>query len=958
MEFLAALQVLLRHRECGPELMPVHDYIGAELQRMAPPPSGGPAVAEQAHEDPQAASRGSGGLRLTLEQLIASRPAFWDAEGRPLVIRLQAYAGAGKTITLRKIVRSHPHIRFVYVVFNKDMRIEAFRAMEKDLEEDRAAGRQRYRNFEVRTSHALARHRFCVDDRYQIRRRNDPPSSPRKRQIGKITTANVREFMAAFLGPRAKNISSSVAAAVLKTLDCYMASADQQMTAKHVVLDRKLRAKLDEHLSELLWRLEGMDPARMRGQLHADVRDYPLIVRTATALWEHLHELQCPLKLPHNAYLKKWALSEDTLRPTHDGPFVVLVDEAQDINAVTKQVLIDKQELPVVAVGDKHQQIYAFNFACGLMAGRARIPRDGGELSLRQTFRFGHELAAMTNLILKAGPLEAGYMVGRPWKTSIGDGHPGVVYALVPEAADLDTVRAEDLESPNGGAAQEGGSGGARPSGSNGGGSRGTSNTARSKKGKAAKAAKATQAARPIQAGTTAPERYAGLRYLQCPLRADPAQAFPDRNFPGRDFPKEFPVAPISGIALPAPNFRLPACAGKHEPLPLVTYIARTNAALIRAALELVALGRSVCATFKCDQWDAIVRLVEDVTDFLKNRKRFPYPNHELYGLQTEDDLKQLVDFEADSDLATAYMLAREYSLERVRELGQELLEERHEAEYYLATTHKMKGDEAPLVQIADDFLAVLAPTAAGDQERLAGQRASPSQVDEINCVYVAATRARSVLLLSRDLTRLALGLHRRHVQLVLPGEGEELTPASLGTEGAACGARPHVHRGPQAGVDLSDEPAEATDASADTGSGSSSQSDSMDTPPPLRKRAATRGGRGGGAARGGKLGAKRAKRGSAAEDTEMRGDVPRSRRAGRAAPSTSSAGGAAGPAATCCSACSGPLADAAQPQPQAPGLPRVTWRGRPVCDSCARGTLFGEVLELLQAQQQPEGQE
>ncbi|KXZ52479.1 hypothetical protein GPECTOR_9g523 [Gonium pectorale] len=725
-ELLDAVRVLLRYRECGPELMPVHDAIEAEVQ---------------------AAARGPGGLRLTPEQLIASRPAFWDAEGRPLVTLLQAFAGAAKTTVLCAIVRNFPEYDFLYVVYNKDMQLACQDAMYDDLHRDVLDGRHRSCNFEVRTSHSLAYDRYNVRMRYagrKIRR-------VRKHLQHDPTVGSVREFLSALWGVREeKHVRSSLVGAVRKTLQRYMTSADPRVSGRHLVLDKKQGEMVVAHLSELLWRLDGVDPRTKKGERHPRL-DLQKIVDAAAALWERLHEPSCALNVPHNAYLKKWALSEDMLRPPCDRPFVVLIDEAQDINAVTKQVLIDKQELPVVAVGDKHQQIYSFNFACGLMAGRTPLlRRSTDELSLRQTFRFGHELAAMANLILKAGPLEPRYMIGRPRNTQAGAGHPGVVYALVPATADLDTVRAEHLEPPQPqpqpapdqelATAANAGADGA--GGNTGGGATGSAD-------------RGAQEAPPA-AAEPPPPPYAGLRYVQCPLRCSAADG---------QFPREIPVAPISGVALLPPGFRLPPVAGVHRPWPLVTYIARTNAALVRAALELVALGRSVRVSFKKEHWKGLMNKVRDVTAFLKGRRNWRR-GHDLHGLESEEDLQQLVEFE-EGDLATAYMLAKEYSLEKVEALSKALRHDEHEAEYYLATTHKMKGGQAPIVQVADDFIAELAPTSQHAKDRLERFRTSSSQVDEINCVYVAATRARSVLLLSRDLTRLALGLHRRHVQLV-----------------------------------------------------------------------------------------------------------------------------------------------------------------------------------------------
>ncbi|GFR45900.1 hypothetical protein Agub_g7356, partial [Astrephomene gubernaculifera] len=129
---------------------------------------------------------------------------------------------------------------------------------------------------------------------------------------------------------------------------------------------------------------------------------------------------------------------------------------------------------------------------------------------------------------------------------------------------------------------------------------------------------------------------------------------------------------------------------------------------------------------------------------------------------------------------------AKEYSLAEVKALGQKLLPDRCRAEYYLVTTHKMKGEEAPVVQLADDFFATLAADSESSRQALQWQRTDPATVDEINCVYVAATRPRCMLLLNRDVTQLVLGLHRRHVELVLPSP--EPVAAAAGEATAASG--------------------------------------------------------------------------------------------------------------------------------------------------------------------------
>ncbi|GFR45901.1 hypothetical protein Agub_g7357, partial [Astrephomene gubernaculifera] len=515
--------------------------------------------------------------RLTPEQQRVSRLPFWGQNGEALVARLLAFAGAAKTTILRHIVSSYPDIFFVVVMFNSAVQVAVQASMRQDLARDRAAGLRQQENFEVLTSHALVSRRFRVNQKFPGRKRGDVPAGV------------IRTFLAGrWRLKEAKLVPSSVVIAVRKTVERYMMSADSVLDKKHLVNSSKLLSCAEEGLAKL--------QSEVQRPLEAFASSSEqLIVAAARGLWDAIRDPKSTEveHLPHNAYLKLYALSKEVL--TFPRRTVLLVDEAQDLNAVTAQVLIDKQELPVVLVGDPRQQIYAFNGAFGLM-DRVTIARlYEGELVLRQTFRFGPEIAAAVNTILKAGHQEPRYVVGRDSRS-----HPGVVYALVPRDKTLDTVTYEDVAKP-------------------------------SRKGRPA-------------AGTA---DYRNLRLLQCGLR---------RLVPDAAFPVELEVTPLRGVAILPPGFQLPPNAGagsSGSSLPRLTYVARTNAALIKAALELVALGFTVCGSFAGADWDRVLANIEDIVKFLRGDRSF-HRGHELHGMRSEEELVKLVEAEGTSNLATA----------------------------------------------------------------------------------------------------------------------------------------------------------------------------------------------------------------------------------------------------------------------------------------------------------------
>ncbi|MCC6103814.1 UvrD-helicase domain-containing protein [Acetobacter sp.] len=93
--------------------------------------------------------------------------------------------------------------------------------------------------------------------------------------------------------------------------------------------------------------------------------------------------------ITHDVYLKRFEM--DCKITGYD---YIMVDEAQDLNPVLFSIL-EKSGLPVVAVGDPHQSIYAFRGAIDAM-GALKVK----ELPLTQSWRFGEDIARLSNATL------------------------------------------------------------------------------------------------------------------------------------------------------------------------------------------------------------------------------------------------------------------------------------------------------------------------------------------------------------------------------------------------------------------------------------------------------------------------------------------------------------------------------------------------------------------------------
>jgi superfamily I DNA/RNA helicase len=116
------------------------------------------------------------------------------------------------------------------------------------------------------------------------------------------------------------------------------------------------------------------------------------IHKSACALWQRMCDPTDAAPLGHDGYLKRWPLSGPVLDVDY-----VLLDEAQDSNAVMLGVLRD-QQAQTEYVGDQHQQIYEWRGAVNAMQ-TITTPNTS---YLTESFRFGPAIARAASRVLAA----------------------------------------------------------------------------------------------------------------------------------------------------------------------------------------------------------------------------------------------------------------------------------------------------------------------------------------------------------------------------------------------------------------------------------------------------------------------------------------------------------------------------------------------------------------------------
>ena len=178
---------------------------------------------------------------------------------------------------------------------------------------------------------------------------------------------------------------------VLDTLSAWLCSADPEISVDHV--------NRDDVEKEM---------------------EVGMLVELAGRVWEEMQNTRSPLKMPHDGYLKLWALSKPRL------PYdIILLDEAQDTNPLTLElVMAQKKHATIVLVGDRHQGIYGFRKAMNAME---HVQADE-RVALTRSFRFGQAIADVATLVLSQFKEEGRRIEGRAdiqvsWQVDVSKHH-------------------------------------------------------------------------------------------------------------------------------------------------------------------------------------------------------------------------------------------------------------------------------------------------------------------------------------------------------------------------------------------------------------------------------------------------------------------------------------------------------------------------------------------------------
>lgn len=286
------------------------------------------------------------------------------------ILKVSAFAGTGKTTTLRGFAEANPSSKILYVAFNKAIQQEAERKFP--------------RNVTAKTAHSIAYAQF-----------GRQYGSVHEKLQGDIKPFHVLPFLASSTRTLPVNAANLYGGRVIETIKSFLVSGDPSLDLyKHVSI--------------------GDSPVE---RAHFTSKS---ILEDAVRIWALMQDVNSKVPMLHDGYLKLFQLSGRTL------PFdITLLDEAQDTNPVT-QAIVDAQQGRKVYVGDRHQAIYGFRGASNAMA----LIRADAEFHLTGSFRFGDAVADVANKILSLKD-ESVSLRGLGGPSHVGDVDPRVAHAFI-----------------------------------------------------------------------------------------------------------------------------------------------------------------------------------------------------------------------------------------------------------------------------------------------------------------------------------------------------------------------------------------------------------------------------------------------------------------------------------------------------------------------------------------------
>lgn len=259
-------------------------------------------------------------------------------------IKVNAFAGTGKTTTLIHYSQQHLDKKILYICYNKSIQLEAESKFPK--------------NVVKKTSHSLAYQ--YIGFKYK------------EKLVSFINNSAVKEYLK-LEGSKNPEIAVKV---LVNTVSNFCSSADYDFNSSH--LPRELLC-----MSDIIKREDSLERIEMIEEA---------ILKRARILWQLMCDInQKAIGMTHDGYLKLFQLKEIQL------PYdIIMLDEAQDANPATLAILKSQTNAQIILVGDTHQSIYSFRGAINAMEEF----KQAEQFYLTNSFRFGQEVANYANSIL------------------------------------------------------------------------------------------------------------------------------------------------------------------------------------------------------------------------------------------------------------------------------------------------------------------------------------------------------------------------------------------------------------------------------------------------------------------------------------------------------------------------------------------------------------------------------
>jgi len=272
-------------------------------------------------------------------QPTPEQTAICGASGR--IVKANAFAGTGKSSTLKHLARTWPQSKMLYIAFNKAIKDEAVKSFPG--------------NVKAMTGHGLA---YASKGRLY--------GGAGQKLQGDIKPFHIKDLLvkSGSLKSVPADAENLYAGRVIETVKNFLVSRHEELSPRHVVL--------------------GGSPAEREMSPTAILED-------AKRVWAEMQEINSPIPMLHDGYFKLYQLS----RPRLPYDFV-LVDEAQDVNPTLQAIIEAQEQTRIFLIGDTHQAIYSFRGANNAM----ELMRADQAFGLTGSFRFGPAVAEVANQLL------------------------------------------------------------------------------------------------------------------------------------------------------------------------------------------------------------------------------------------------------------------------------------------------------------------------------------------------------------------------------------------------------------------------------------------------------------------------------------------------------------------------------------------------------------------------------